>query len=122
MSNKDGEVGYSEARIQRDDQRFAAMRLQDGLSLRMGAGIVDSELLIEKGAMVEDVRVRIKRTESGTEVSLHGIAEGEEWTPPSAPRLIISYDAQRQIASIHLVSQTAAERQVLLIDQMNLSA
>ena len=79
-------------------------------------------MLIKKGAVITDVRIRITRMTSGMEVSLHGFLDGEEWTlPGSAPRLTVSVNNETKVASIHLLTESGAGRQSLLIDQMNLS-
>jgi hypothetical protein len=80
--------------------------LQSSLELNYrwkSAGIKVSDVLIKQGAVISDVRIRITRSTSGIEVSLHGLLDGEEWTlPGSAPRLTVSVNEETKVVSIHL--------------------
>ena len=120
MSDTGGSL--AEARLNVEEHPSIAVRLGTELTLEISAGIEVSDVLIKKGAFISDVRIRITRSTSGMEVSLHGLLEGEEWTlPGSAPRLTVSVNNETKVASIHLLTESEAGRQSLLIDQMNLS-
>jgi hypothetical protein len=122
MLISDGELHFAEAKLNMEEDRSVAVRLGTELSLEISAGIEISDVLIKKGAVVSDIQIRITRSTSGMEVSLHGLLDGEEWTlPDSAPRLIVSLNDETKVASIYLLSESGAGRQSLLIDQMNLS-
>jgi hypothetical protein len=122
MPMSDSGRSFAEAKLNVEEHRSIAVRLGTELSLEISAGIEVSDVLIKKGAVISDVRVRITRMTSGMEVSLHGLLDGEEWAlPDSAPRLIVSVNDETKVASIHLVTESGAGRQSVLIDQMNLS-
>ena len=122
MTMSDSGRSFAEARLNVEEHRSIAVRLGTELTLEISAGIEVSDVLIKKGAVISDVRIRITRSTSGMEISLHGLLDGEEWTlPGSAPRLTVSVNDETKVASIHLLTESGAGRQSLLIDQMNLS-
>lgn len=122
MPISDSGRSFAEAKLKGEGDRSVAVQLGTELSLEISAGIEVSDVLIKKGAVICDVRIRITRSTSGMEVSLHGLSNGEEWAlPDSAPRLILSVRDETKIASLHLVTEAGAGKQSLLIDQMNLS-
>src|ERR1700685_1893394 len=122
MTMSDSGRSFAGARLNVEEHRSIAVRLGTELTLEISAGIEVSDVLIKKGAVISDVRIRITRSTSGMEISLHGLLDGEEWTlPGSAPRLTVSVNDETKVASIHLLTESEAGRQSLLIDQMNLS-
>jgi hypothetical protein len=122
MPMRDSGRSFAEAKLKGEGDRSVAVHLGTELSLEISVGIEVSDVLIKRGAVISDVRIRITRMTSGMEVSLHGFLDGEEWTlPGSAPRLTVSVNNETKVASIHLLTESGAGRQSLLIDQMNLS-